>query len=101
MAAFIAIPWSQSVMAHIENTCQKTVENQASAQVATIMPANTAMPLECDACDHVQNYSMTFLRTQPQLTCKQCGDQRHFSAIELKVLEGALNNMGFYLSKSA
>lgn len=88
-------------MAYVENTAEKQIENQASAQVATIMPANTAMPLECDACDHVQNYSMTFLRTLPQLSCKQCGDQRHFSAIELKVLESALNNMGYYMSKSA
>jgi len=33
--------------------------------------------------------------------CKRCGDTRQFSKIELTVLEGALNNMGYYLSKSA
>lgn len=88
-------------MAHSENTADTRLEAANSAQIATILPANTAMPLECDACDHAHNYSMAFLRTLPSLTCKKCGDQRMFSAVELKVLESALNNMGYYLSKSA
>ncbi len=71
------------------------------APVANILPANTPMPLECDACDHEQSYSMRHLRTLPELNCQHCGDQRHFSLLELTTLESALNNMGYYLSKSA
>jgi len=88
-------------MAHSENTAKSQHEAANAAQISTILPANTAMPLECDACDQVHNYSMTFLRTLPNLVCKRCGDTRQFSKIELTVLEGALNNMGYYLSKSA
>ncbi len=71
------------------------------ARVANILPANTPMPLACDACDHEQNYNMSFLRTLPQLKCSQCSDTRQFSRFELTALEVALNNMGYYLSKTA
>ncbi len=70
------------------------------APIANILPANTPMPLECDACDHEQSYSMHHLRELPELTCKNCGDQRSFSSFELVALENALKGMGYYLSKS-
>ena len=71
------------------------------ARVANILPANTPMPLECDACDHEQSYSMTHLRTLPTLTCKECGDSRQFSQVELTTLDKALNELGYYLNKKA
>ncbi len=73
----------------------------ALAPVANILPAHTPMPLECDACEHEQNYSMSHLRTLPEVACSQCGDKRRFSGFELKVLEDTLNDMGYYISKSA
>ncbi len=75
--------------------------NTHVARVANILPATTAMPLECDACDHEQNYSMQHLRSLPKLTCKECGDSRAFSQVELSTLEKALNQMGYYLSKKS
>ncbi len=71
------------------------------ARVASILPANTPMPLACDACDHEQDYNMSLLRSLPQLKCSQCSDTRQFSRFELTALESALNTMGYYLSKSA
>jgi len=71
------------------------------APVANILPANTPIPLACDACDHEQDYSMRHLRSLPELACNHCGDLRQFSVLELTTLENALNNMGYYLSKSA
>jgi hypothetical protein len=70
------------------------------ARVANILPANTPMPLACDACDHEQDYKMSFLRTLPLIECSQCSDKRQFSRFELTTLETTLNNMGYYLSKS-
>ena len=69
------------------------------ASIATILPANTPMPLCCDACDHEQIYTMTHLRKLPVIVCEECGDARQFSAFELQVLESTLNTMGYFLQK--
>ncbi|MEY8248874.1 MAG: hypothetical protein RPT11_10860 [Bermanella sp.] len=78
--------------------CPQPVSNLAP--VANILPANTPMPLACDACDLEQDYSMRHLRSLPELVCQHCGDRRRFSGLELTTLESALNHMGYYLSKS-
>jgi len=44
---------------------------------------------------------MTHLRTLPTLTCKECGDSRQFSQVELITLDKALNELGYYLNKKA
>jgi len=69
------------------------------ASVATILPANTPMPLCCDACDHEQSYTMTHLRKLPIIMCEACGEARQFSAFELQVVERTLNSMGYFLHK--
>ena len=93
------------IMGYFDNTVtqdsQASVSHAAMTSVATILPTDTAMPLECDSCDSLANYSITFLRTLPKLVCQCCGDARQFSQIELTVLEQALKNMGFYLPKNA
>ncbi|MGR6871120.1 hypothetical protein ACU6U9_02160 [Pseudomonas sp. HK3] len=76
-------------------------ESNNTAAIATILPANTPMPLCCDACDYAQTYSMTHLRQLPTIVCEDCGDTRQFSAFELNILESTLNNMGYYLQKRA
>ncbi|MAA71782.1 MAG: hypothetical protein CL679_08645 [Bermanella sp.] len=75
------------------------VDNQAN--IATILPANTPMPLCCDACDHEQTYTMTHLRQLPTIVCDECGDARPFSAFELNIIENTLNTMGYFLQKRA
>ncbi|MFT5593093.1 MAG: hypothetical protein ACI8SR_001461 [Oceanicoccus sp.] len=75
--------------------------NDSSAVISTILPANTPMPLCCDACDHEQNYTMTHLRQLPVIICDDCGDARQFSAFELNILESTLNTMGYFLQKRA
>jgi len=74
---------------------------QRSASLATILPANTPMPICCDQCDHEQNYTMTQLRQLPTLTCDECGETRQFSNFELVVIEKTLNELGYYLQKTA
>jgi len=99
-----ALTTSQPSGATMINNTNHQISTQSApnlAPVANILPANTPMPLACDACDHEQSYSMRHLRTLPELVCHHCGDQRQFSTFELTTLESALNNMGYYLSKSA
>lgn len=79
----------------------ESVSPTQTASLATILPANTPMPLCCDACDHEQSYTMTQLRQLPTVVCEECGDQRQFSQFELTVIENTLNTMGYYLHKSA
>jgi len=91
-------------MGYFDNTASQDSQgavNHALSSVATILPTDTAMPLECDNCDEPANYSVAFLRTLPQLVCRCCGDARQFSQLELTVLEQALKNMGYYLPKMA
>jgi len=71
------------------------------ASLATILPANTPMPICCDQCDHEQNYSMTQLRQLPTLTCDECGESRNFSQFELITIEKTLNQLGYFLQKTA
>ncbi len=71
------------------------------ASIATILPANTPMPLCCDSCDHEQTYTMTHLRQLPTIVCEACGDARPFSAFELNIIENTLNTMGYFLQKRA
>lgn len=87
-------------MALIQATPAQTVPDR-SASLATILPANTPMPISCDECDHEQNYTMTQLRELPVLTCDCCGDQRAFSQFELTIIEKTLNHLGYYLQKTA
>ena len=75
--------------------------NSNAASIATILPANTPMPLCCDACDHEQSYTMTYLRQLPTIVCDDCGDTRQFSTFELNILESTLNTMGYFLQKRA
>ncbi|GAA6135674.1 hypothetical protein NBRC116188_24640 [Oceaniserpentilla sp. 4NH20-0058] len=77
------------------------VTHSKSASLATILPANTPMPICCDQCDHEQTYTMTQLRKLPTLSCKACGDSRAFSHFELTVVEKTLNELGYYLQKTA
>lgn len=76
-----------------------TQSNRAS--IATILPANTPMPICCDLCDHEQNYTMSQLRQLPTMTCEECGESRRFSHFELITIEKTLNQLGYFLQKTA
>ena len=78
---------------------QSDTEGQSSASVATILSAKTQVPLDCDNCGEDQLHSIEFLRQLPQLNCQHCQDERYFSQLELDVLESALKELGFYLSR--
>jgi len=82
-------------------TSPSPLQLQRSASLATILPANTPMPICCDQCDHEQNYTMTQLRQLPKLSCNVCGETRQFSEFELNVVEKTLNQLGYYLQKTA
>jgi hypothetical protein len=92
--------FSGAIMALSQTVPQQTSLSD-SANIATILPANTPMPLCCDACDHEQIYTMTHLRQLPTIVCEDCGDARPFSAFELNILESTLNTMGYFLQKRA
>ena len=82
-------------------TSPSPLQVKRSASLATILPANTPMPICCDHCDHEQNYTMTELRQLPKLSCNQCGESRQFSQFELVVIEKTLNQLGYFLQKTA
>ncbi len=88
-------------MPNINTAATEQQHVHSLATFATILPASTSMPINCDACDVEHMYTMAHLRTLPQLHCQDCQDQRQFSAFELNILEKALNGMGYYLAKSA
>jgi hypothetical protein len=88
-------------MPHSQNALLETPQFAESASVSTILPVSTAMPMECDSCDQDNAYSIAFLRSLPELTCKHCGDHRQFSHFELNVIENTLKDMGYFLAKSA
>ena len=88
-------------MPHSQNAFIVRPQTARSAQISTILPISSAMPIDCDSCDLEHNYSIGFLRSLPTMTCKHCGDQRKFTAFELNVLETTLKQMGYFLAKSA
>jgi len=101
MAPFSSI-WQPGVEVMIGHSRRNTdVQNRAQvdASFATILPASTLVPLQCDECGHEQNYPMKTLRNLPHMMCHECNDERSFSEFELMVLEKALKGMGYYLSK--
>lgn len=71
---------------------------QRSAPVATIINAQTEVPISCDQCDCETHYSLGHLKALPTLTCDFCADTRTFSLLEMNVLETALQQMGFYFA---
>jgi hypothetical protein len=88
-------------MPNSQNALLETPQFAEVASVATILPVSTAMPMACDSCDQDNTYSIAFLRSLPELTCKHCGDHRQFSNFELNVIENTLKHMGYFLAKSA
>jgi transposase-like protein len=88
-------------MSNCQNAVLETPQFTEAASVATILPTSTAMPMECDSCDQDNTYSIAFLRSLPELTCKHCGDHRQFSSFELNIIESTLKNMGYFLAKKA
>lgn len=86
-------------MANTRRATDAHHHNAAPAEFATIMPSSTLIPMQCDCCGHEQNIAMKSLRTLPQITCIECEDQRQFSEFELAVLEKALKEMGYFISK--
>ena len=101
MAPFLSI-WLTGVvviMGHVRRSTDVQSHAQVDASFATILPASTLVPLQCDECGHEQNYAMKALRQLPHIMCHDCHDERTFSEFELMVLEKALKGMGYYLSK--
>ena len=83
-----------------QNALLEVPQFNEAAPVATILPSNIGMPMQCDACDQDNTYSIGFLRHLPHLTCKHCGDERQFPRFELNIIENTLKNMGYYLAKA-
>lgn len=74
-------------------------EQDPGASIATILSANTEVPISCDNCGLDSDYRIGFLRKLPTISCRYCADTRSFSALEFDVLGQVLKQMGYFLAR--